>query len=209
MHLFSILEQAIVGYLHNLSPIKTSKSYNQYFDLEIQTSNQVYRTVCFSPDKHSLLKRKLQSSSPIKIHKYQLKKNERSGENDLILNKRTKIEDPDDSETDFDYVPVKTEATQAIDATTEEIHNGDAHTLINKHYGTPHLQWFQGNPSGEGKKFDETRSNLHRQHRVNPCCVVGKRYPKGDYWHLLQHQRHCCRGIWRNKVSDTHKAQHN
>ena len=120
-----------MGYLHNLSPIKTSKSNNQYFDLQIQTSKEIYRTVCFSPDKHPLLKRKLESSSPVKIHKYQLKKNERSGENDLILNKRTKIEDPDDSETDFDYVPVKTEATQAKDATTEEIHNGEAHTLIN------------------------------------------------------------------------------
>ena len=120
-----------MGYLHNLSPIKTSKSNNQYFDLQIQTSNEVYRTVCFSPDKHSLLKRKLESSSPIKIHKYQLKKNERSGENDLILNKRTKIEDPDDSETDFDYVSVKTETMQATDATTEEIQDGAAHTLIN------------------------------------------------------------------------------
>ena len=129
--LFSISEQAIVGYLHNLSPIKTSKSNNQYFDLQFQTSNEVYRTVCFSPDKHPPLKRKLESSSPIKIHKYQLKKNERSGENDLILNKRTKIEDPDDSEKDFDYVPVKTETTQATDATTEEINTGDAHTLVN------------------------------------------------------------------------------
>lgn len=80
-----------MGYLHNLSPIKTRK----------------------------------------KIHKYQLKKNERSGENDLILNKRTKIEDPDDSEPDFDYVSVKTETTQATEATTEEIHDGAAHTLIN------------------------------------------------------------------------------
>ena len=154
---FSISEQAIVGYLHNLSPMKTSKSNNQYFDLQIQTSNEVYRTVCFSPDKHPLLKRKLESSSPIKIHKYQLKKNERSGENDLILNKRTKIED-------------------------------------------------QGNPSSEGKNFDKTRSNLHRQPRVNPCCVMGKRYPKDDYWHLRQHQKRCCQGIWRNQVSDTHKA---
>ena len=124
---FSILEQAIVGYLHNLSPIKTRKSNNQYFDLQIQTSNEVYRTVCFSPDKHPLLKRKLESS----IHKYQLTKNERSGENDLILNERTKIGDPDDSETDFDYVSVKTETTQATDAAIEEIHDGAAHTLIN------------------------------------------------------------------------------
>ena len=130
------------------------------------------------------------------------KKNERSGENDLILNKRTQIEDPDDSEKDFDYVSVKTETTQAIDATTEEIHDGDAHTLINI------MGRLTFNESKE-TNFDKTKSNLHRQHRVNLCCVLGKRYPKGDYWHLLQHQKRCCQGIWRNQVSDTHKAQHN
>lgn len=49
----------------------------------------------------------------------------------MILNKRSRIEEPDDSETDSDYVLVKTETTQAIDSTTEEIHYGDAHTLVN------------------------------------------------------------------------------
>ncbi|XP_015778565.1 PREDICTED: uncharacterized protein LOC107356471 [Acropora digitifera] len=113
----------------SVSNKKTRKSNNQYFNLQIQTSNEVYRTACFLPDKHPLLKGKLESSSSIKIHRYQLKKNERSEENDLILNKRTKIEDPDDCETDFDSVSEKTETTQAIEATTEEIHNGDAHTV--------------------------------------------------------------------------------
>lgn len=129
--LFSILDQGIAGYLHDLSQIKTSKSNNQCFELKFQTSSEVYCTVCFSPEKHRLLKCKLQSSSPIKLHKYQLKKNERGGENELVLNKRSRIEEPDDSEKDFDYVSVKTETTQAIDSTTEEIHYGDAHNLVN------------------------------------------------------------------------------
>lgn len=55
----------MVGYLHNLSPIKTSQNKNQYFSLNFQTNSQVYRAVCFSPEKHSVLKRKLESSSPV------------------------------------------------------------------------------------------------------------------------------------------------
>ena len=59
----------MVGYLHNLSPIKTSKNE--------KTNSRVYRAVCFSPEKHSVLKRKFESSSPVKINKFQLKKNRR------------------------------------------------------------------------------------------------------------------------------------
>jgi len=67
-------ESAIVGYLHDLSNIKTSKYNNQYFDLKIQTSTNIYWTVCFSPEKHPTFKRKYESSSPIKLTKFQLKK---------------------------------------------------------------------------------------------------------------------------------------
>ena len=196
-----------MGYLHNLSPIKTSKSNNQYFDLQIQTSKEVYCTACFSPDKHPLLKRKLESS-PIKIHKYQLKKNERSGENDLILNKRTKIEDPDDSETDFNYVLVKTELTQAIDATTEEIHDGVAHNLI---YIIGRLTFNGSKETLQVKGKTLTKQEAIFTDNTGSIHVVlwENDIPRVTHWHLLQHQKRCCQGILSNQVSDTHKAQHN
>ena len=111
----------MVGYLHNLSPIKTSQNKNQYFSLNFQTNSQVYRAVYFSPEKHSVLKRKLESSSPVKINKFQLKKNLKTEKEELILNKRTRIVDPDESEMDFDVQKIEEETVEAIDSSVEEI----------------------------------------------------------------------------------------
>lgn len=55
--------------------------------------------MCFSPEKHAALKRKFECSSPVKVNKYNLKKNDKTGEEELIWNKRTKIEEPQESET--------------------------------------------------------------------------------------------------------------
>lgn len=121
----------MVGYLHNLSPIKTSQNKNQYFSLNFQTNSQVYRAVCFSPEKHSVLKRKLESSSPVKINKFQLKKNLKTEKEELILNKRTRIEDPNESEMDFDLQKIEEETVEAIDSSIEEIQEKQNNTLVN------------------------------------------------------------------------------
>ena len=76
----------------------------------------MYRTVCFSPEKHSVLKRKFESSSPVKINKFQLKKNPKTDKEELILNKRTNIEDPLENEMDFDLQQVEEETLGAIDS---------------------------------------------------------------------------------------------
>ena len=106
----------MVGYLHNLLPRKTSQNKNQYFSLSFQPNSQVYRTVCFSPGKHSVLKRKFESSLPVKINKFQLKKNPKADKEELILNKRTNIEDPLENEMDFDLQQVEEETLGAIDS---------------------------------------------------------------------------------------------
>jgi len=143
----------------------------------------------------------------MRIHKYQLKKNE-SGENDLILNKRMTIEDLDDSETDVDYVPVKTGIMQAIDATNEEIHHRDKNTLINL------MDYLTFNGSKEtlqvkGKTLAKQEA-IFTDNTRSICIVLWEKdVSTNDYWHLLQHQKQCCHGMWRNQGSDTHKAQHN
>ena len=68
-----------------------------------------------------MLKRKFESSSPVKINKFQLKKNLKTEKEELILNKRTKIEDPHESEMDFDLQKVDAETVQSIDSSVEEI----------------------------------------------------------------------------------------
>lgn len=83
----------------------TNQNKNQYFVLDFQTNSTVYRTVCFSPEKHAALKRKFECSSPVKVNKYNLKKNDKTGEEELIWNTRTKIEEPQESEMEIDLQP--------------------------------------------------------------------------------------------------------
>lgn len=118
-----------------------------------------------------LLERKVESSSPIKIHKYQLKKNERSEKNYLILNKNSKIIKPDDSKRDFDYAPLKTEPTQAIDTTTEKNHYGDAYTLVNI---TGHLTFNGSEETLQVKGKTLTKQEAVFTDNTGSICVVGQ-----------------------------------
>ena len=87
--------------------------------------------MCFSPEKHAALKRKFECSSPVKVNKYDLKKNDKTGEEELIWNKRTKIEEPQESEMEFDLQPIKAETVEAKDSSAEEILREQIKTLVN------------------------------------------------------------------------------
>lgn len=50
---------------------------------------------------------------------------------ELILNKRTKIEDPSESEMDFDLQKIDEETVEAIDSSIEEIQENQNNTLVN------------------------------------------------------------------------------
>ena len=92
----------IVGYLHQLSPIKTSQRNNPYFDVQLQTQTDNIRNVCFSADKHGQFKHKFESSSPVKITNYTLKRNNRTKACEIHINKRTRLEEPNAEEVNFD-----------------------------------------------------------------------------------------------------------
>ena len=51
--LCSFLGGVIIGYVHNLSEIKTSQRNNLYFDMSLQTQDKLYRAVsiqqCIKP----------------------------------------------------------------------------------------------------------------------------------------------------------------
>lgn len=103
--------------MHNLSPIKQSQRKNLYFDLDLQTKNKTYRTVCFSPEKHANCKSKFESSSPIKLTRFQIKRNQRNNEDEIMINKRSRIDDATDNEVDFDIQtlrPVENQYTSTI-----------------------------------------------------------------------------------------------
>ena len=91
-------EKPIIAYVHGLSEIKTSQRNNPYFNLKLQAQDKTYRTVCFSPEKHGKCKANFESSSPVKITKFQIKRNNGTKEDEIHMNKRTRLEDPEEEE---------------------------------------------------------------------------------------------------------------
>ena len=103
----------IIGYIHQLSPVKQSQNNNPYFDMKVQTEGRTVRTVCFPPEKHGKFKRSFEASSPVKLSQFQLKPNRRTNEEEIIVNKRTKLDNPFEHEITFDI------ATRELDYTTK------------------------------------------------------------------------------------------
>ena len=70
--------------------------------MKLQTETETYRTVCFSPEKHRHFKSNYESSSPVKITNYNLKRNASTDCVEIHINKSTKLEDPTAGEINFD-----------------------------------------------------------------------------------------------------------
>lgn len=68
--------------------------------MKLQTRKRTYRAICFDPVLHDQLNSKYESSSPIQIENCQLKVNPRSNDQDIIINKRSRLIEP--NEIDFD-----------------------------------------------------------------------------------------------------------
>lgn len=102
MYLFFFVDASLIGYLHGLSPIKTSQRNNNYFEVQLQTETNTLRSVCFSAEKYPEFQKKHESSSPVKLTNYSLKRNERSNADEVHINKRTKLHDPQPTEVTFD-----------------------------------------------------------------------------------------------------------
>ena len=127
-----ISDKPLIAYLHDLSPIKKSQRDNMYFHMTLQTEHKTYRSVCFSPEKHQNFSAKYESSSPLKISKFQIKRNERTNEDEVHINKRTKMEDPLDSEICFDIRKVEAENKCKPGITTvAEVLEGDTNAVVN------------------------------------------------------------------------------
>ena len=72
--------------------------------MQLQTREKTFRAVCFSPEKHLKCKAVAESSSPVKIYNYQLKRNSRTQQEEIHMGKRSKLLDPDTEEVMFDFV---------------------------------------------------------------------------------------------------------
>eukprot|EP00794_Sanderia_malayensis_P014751 gene14751-16293_t len=111
--------ESIIGYVHNLSNLKTSASNNPYFDLTLQTPEKTYRTVCYSPEKHQIMKRTSKSASPVKIGKFHFQMNNITHREEINLNKRSKLEDAPEQDITFEY-DQSLKKKDAIEVTVED-----------------------------------------------------------------------------------------
>ena len=103
-----------------------------YFHMTLQTEDTTYRSVCFSPEKHQHFFAKYESSSPLKISKFQLKRNDRTNQDKVHINKRTKMEDPLDTEVSFDIKKIESEDKCKPGITTvSEVLEGDTNAVLN------------------------------------------------------------------------------
>ena len=103
-----------------------------YFHMTLQTEDTTYRSVCFSPEKHQHFFAKYESSSPLKISKFQLKRNDRTNQDEVHINKRTKMEDPLDTEVSFDIKKIESEDKCKPGITTvSEVLEGDTKAVLN------------------------------------------------------------------------------
>ena len=67
----------------------------------MHTESRTVRTVCFSPEKYETFKRSFEASSPVKLSQFQLKPSRRTNEEEIIVNKRTKLDNPPEHEIFF------------------------------------------------------------------------------------------------------------
>ena len=99
-----ISDTTVIGYIHNLSSLKTSRSTNNtYFGMQVQTADKTYQAVCFSAEKHKEFKARTEATTPVKLSKFPMKRNTRSNEDEIYLTKRSKLEEPKEEETNFDF----------------------------------------------------------------------------------------------------------
>ena len=86
----------------------------------------------FFPEKHSSLSTNYELSSPVKISKFQLKRNKRSDVDEIHINKRSKLEEPQESEVTFDIKKVQSEEKcQPGITAVSDVLQGDSNAVIN------------------------------------------------------------------------------
>ena len=93
-------------YPHNVSPIKKTEKV-PYFDMCIQTENELLRGLCFAPVKHEEFKKAGDLKSPVKVRKFKLDK---QSDNTVLVYSNVAL----DSVDDIDFQPKEISTTNNI-----------------------------------------------------------------------------------------------
>ena len=84
-------------YIHSVSPVKKFGN-TSYFNCNLQTETDVYRSVCFALEKKETLEAMAQQRSPVKITKHTI--SSKCGREDVVIDKNSTITA---TNTDFEY----------------------------------------------------------------------------------------------------------
>ena len=105
------------GFVHNVSPTKKSKLRSfPYFTLSLQVSNNtIRRAVCYDNEKQPIFKAYEESRQPAILTNVTQKRSLLDpSQDDVIVNKRSRIQDASNTDIDFEYL----ENSQVHDANT-------------------------------------------------------------------------------------------
>ena len=109
-------DPAIIGYLHNVSPVKKSAKGSEYFSFTIQEKEKKIKALCFAPRKHKAnVETNAESGTPCKLTKFTY----HATEEDVIwVNAATQINQALEAKVDF---PCDTDNNETPVATTKDL----------------------------------------------------------------------------------------
>ena len=99
-------DTTVKGYVTNVTPTKNSRSKGfPFFNFTIQTESSTTTTaVCYDTSKQAEIKAYAESREPVKILNVGMKRNLFDPDkNDVVINKRSKIEPARNSDVTFEY----------------------------------------------------------------------------------------------------------
>ena len=92
-------DPTIVGYVHNVSPVKASAKGTEYFSFTIQEKEKKIKALCFTPRKHkSNVESKAENGTSSKLTKFSVHPTE---ENVIWVNAAKQINDALEPKVDF------------------------------------------------------------------------------------------------------------
>ena len=121
----------VIGYVHSVSPTKRSKRKSfPYFDFMLQTETEGYkRVVCFNEKLRSSLDKYQQANVPVKIRNASRSKSTMDdNQTNFLLNKRSRIEEANNNEVQFEALPLPQPTIQQVQL--QEINSIDAKTKV-------------------------------------------------------------------------------
>lgn len=84
--------QNVVGYLHNVTPVKRSAKNNLYFNAYLQSHDTTRSVVSFDAEKQDMMCKAAKATSPVKLTNVSIVPSKSTDENDIHMNKRSRLE---------------------------------------------------------------------------------------------------------------------